>query len=437
VKQFPDGNLLLFANGSRLKDPHPEETLMKLSLEGVVDRSFLANVQRLGLRITGFTLDSQGRIVLHGVRNGTNVIFRLNLNGSLDNSFTPTTVGLNTAVSRIDLLTVLPGDRLFLSGYFVVTDGNRMATNLALVEPDGTLSETFDTMGQPLPIISVAALEDMTIASTFDGFYKLNLDGSFVRIGSSLPYPSGASVVQRDGKVVIGGSGSAILRYNRDGSLDPTFTPIKLQQKSWGWPRLAWYFSPESVSLSLQKDDKILIAGSVNSEEGTRSWVIRYLPDGMLDATFEAGISGPAPLDLFSTVSLKALQLSDGRIAVWGNFAQFGNYLSPEITILGVPRRRENVEIHLTQSSATQTNRWKFSQSIDPDERHVLQHSTNLFHWNSVVHSSVNSSAPVQISIAPGRPGEFFRLTPETELPLRNIPWVSTITNGAKVPRLW
>src|SRR5215475_13090993 len=107
-------------------------------------------------------------------------------------------------------------------------------------------------------------------------------------------YAALAMAIQPDGKIVVVGEGFtnytdswdfAVVRYNPDGSLDNSFgggivnTPVGNSQDR-----------PHSVAI--QTDGKIVVAGSTCSGVGTFGCtgfsfaVVRYNPDGSLDASF-------------------------------------------------------------------------------------------------------------------------------------------------------
>ncbi|HYF54489.1 MAG TPA: hypothetical protein VEA41_09545, partial [Salinarimonas sp.] len=130
-------------------------------------------------------------------------------------------------------------------------------------------------------------------------------------------------VVQADGKIVVVGytqasgslsSGVAIVRLKADGTLDPTFGVSGVLT------------SVDSVknkmahAVALQRDGKIVIAGSVNCISryvaGYCTLVERYNTDGSRDGTF----SGPG-VDLVDDATLGAQGLvlqGDGKIVVVG-----------------------------------------------------------------------------------------------------------------------
>lgn len=132
-----------------------------------------------------------------------------------------------------------------------------------------------------------------------------------------------AVVVPFDGRIVIAGSTRpltssddlAVLRLNRDGSLDPTFGAGGIvRTDATGRQDLA-------SSVMIQRNGKIVVAGWAVGDKfpgGSDVVLARYERNGSLDATF--GTAGIALADIgarFDQVSSAALQ-ADGRIVVGG-----------------------------------------------------------------------------------------------------------------------
>jgi len=132
-----------------------------------------------------------------------------------------------------------------------------------------------------------------------------------------------ALVAQPDGKVVLGGSFTAVngvprqnlARVNADGSVDTTFIPQAVEGPN--GPIAALLLLPDG---SIIAGGDFTTAGNLN-----RSDLVKIAPDGKADATFGAQEGGVA-----TNGSIAALaRLPDGSIAVGGNFNTF----------YGLPRR--------------------------------------------------------------------------------------------------
>ena len=139
--------------------------------------------------------------------------------------------------------------------------------------------------------------------------------GSVINDFSSQHWSEARSVtVQKDGQILVGGSGSVLARYNHDGNLDTTFS---------GDGKVISDFSYEIESLVVQSDGKILAGGYVNLDGGNLYSVLaRYNVDGSLDTTF--AVDGKAWCDFIGTYNC-VTQQADGKILAamgsrWGDF---------------------------------------------------------------------------------------------------------------------
>ncbi len=120
-----------------------------------------------------------------------------------------------------------------------------------------------------------------------------------------------AAVAAGGGKIYIAAKKSGygehhrteILRLNDDGSADPTFPPVLVNEAD----------SEPVYELRLQPDGKLLVSGFFTSFGGeNRQGIVRLLTDGSIDPGF-------APVAMIGAVYATALQL-DGKILIGGSF---------------------------------------------------------------------------------------------------------------------
>jgi uncharacterized delta-60 repeat protein len=125
--------------------------------------------------------------------------------------------------------------------------------------------------------------------------------------------------LQADRKIVaVGGSGSggfAIARYNPDGTLDPSFGTdgrVETRFESAG--------GAEARGVALQPDGKIVVAGDIDAGEltGFDFALVRYNPDGSLDAGFGAGGKVVTSFDRGSDAATNVVVQPDGKIVAGG-----------------------------------------------------------------------------------------------------------------------
>jgi uncharacterized delta-60 repeat protein len=240
----PDGKLVAagsagpagaadFALARYLPDGRPDPTF---GMGGRVTTDFGASVDEA----FALVLQPDGKLVTAGlsVDGGTfdGALARYLPDGRLDPTF-----GTGGKVT-----TDLGGDERF-SALVLQPDGKLVAagTVLARYLPDGRLDPSFGGGG--------------TVTTDFGGLYDIVF----------------ALVLQPDGKLVAAGEGDfALARYLPDGQLDPSFgTGGMVTTDVGGLP----------FALVLQPDGTLVAAGFAG---GYNFGLVRYLPDGSLDATF-------------------------------------------------------------------------------------------------------------------------------------------------------
>jgi uncharacterized delta-60 repeat protein len=238
---------------------------------------------------------------------------------------------------------ILPNGKIVAAGgTFPLFGGNDFA--LARYLPDGSLDPVFDGDGKVTTDFSgsdiaesVAIQPDGRIVAvggdggdfalaryrrdggldfTFDGDGKVTTD-----LGGTGPDRGEDVAIQPDGKIVVVGTREvdivgdlALVRYHPDGGLDAGFGADGIVVTALS------EFGGSDYAVALQDDGRIVVAGSAISHES--SWdfaVVRYNADGALDTSFDT--DGIVLLDLGNGALDGALDLaiqSDGKIVVAG-----------------------------------------------------------------------------------------------------------------------
>jgi len=191
--------------------------------------------------------------------------------GTPDRSFAPSFVDIDSDL-EVRAIVVQPNGKIVIGGYFSQVNGYA-AEFLARLNVDGSTDTTFDSSSMAF----TDAVEDLA--------------------------------VQPDGKIVVGGGGSAgtyVARLNSDGSPDSTFMTNIGTGVNFGVQAVA-----------IQPDQKILIGGYFTRFDGsTVNRIARLNPNGSLDTTFVTNIG----TGLDASVWGIGLQ-PDGKIVVGGDFA--------------------------------------------------------------------------------------------------------------------
>jgi uncharacterized delta-60 repeat protein len=293
--------------------------VMRFSTDGSVDPAFQSippgpsPFTGPGSGVGKVVLQPDGRILVTGIfTNAAGMslpnLFRLNADGSMDSSFNPAvTVSGNTLILQPDGKVLTGGVRL---------------------NADGSLDPSFDSSSAGNPSVVALAPDGRIYFAESDSVARLNSDGSRDESFNPEPdpeaHPPAVIVVQRDGKVLLGG-------YS-DGP-GPPFRPVRrllpdgTDDPDWNVPA---FNGGDAVVLTIlvQPDGKVLVGGS--NLEGINGMGVadlgRLNPDGSVDTSFDTRS------DLhFYTPEHMALA-PDGKVVVAGQQLTVPDYnLAPAI----------------------------------------------------------------------------------------------------------
>jgi uncharacterized delta-60 repeat protein len=300
--QQADGKLVVAGYSSDHR--HPQAfTLVRYHPNGTLDRSFGRGsgiVIASGGQANALVQQTDGKLVAAGTREiGPQHQFafgitRYDTDGMLDRSFGGGTGTVTT-----------------------VFGSNGPEANALVQQSDGKLVVAGDSGGGAFTLMRYDA----------DG----TLDASFGEGTGRVTGPSGAAsalVQQADGKLVAAGRGFGVtgqtlfmlVRYDADGTLDPSFgegtgTVIT--------PFITGFANSSGLASALvQQPDGKLVAAGISSIDDfyTNSFaIVRYNADGTLDPTFGAG-TGIVITPVRGTASAHALVLQpDGKIVAAGS----------------------------------------------------------------------------------------------------------------------
>jgi uncharacterized delta-60 repeat protein len=276
--------------------------------------------------------------------------------GDLDTSFSSDGKVTTAIGSGIDaaLSVVLQSDgKIVAAGYSY--NGSNYDFAVVRYNIDGSLDTTFDTDGKVTTAVglgddvaySVVLQSDGKIVAagySFNGsnndfaVVRYNIDGSLdttfdtdgkvtTAIGSGTDAALSV-VLQSDGKIVVAGyshNGSsldfAVVRYNTNGSLDTTFSGDGIVTTAIGsGTENAW-------SVKLQSDGKIVVAGYSHNGSNFDFAVVRYNTDGSLDTTFDTDGKVTTAIGSGSDEAYSVVLQSDGKIVVAGYSDNGSNYV--------------------------------------------------------------------------------------------------------------
>ena len=296
----------------------------------------------------GVALQPDGKIIVAGDTDAPGgardiLVARFDADGTLDSLFGQGGEALSSFGRQTfgRALALGPDGSIDVAGY--VYDGTHSTPLLAqFANPSGSVDARTIPNGYYNPLLSEAAFD--AIALTTDG--TLEMAGSWQEaVGFSHDVASGAFgtsgttfhrdiggddigeaiAATPDNKVLIAGTTNTdgsfdymVLRTTADGTLDPSFGTNGVEIIDLGG-------SDTATAIALQPDGKILLAGTTSRPgSGSQIGVVRLPPNGRPDATFgKAGIAIP---DLPGTAQAAAVGLEpDGRIVVGGTIAPTGS----------------------------------------------------------------------------------------------------------------
>ena len=310
--------------------------IVRINNDGSLDNTFLSTGSGIGHKtyyddiIYSLKIQNDGKLLIGGNFTSYNNVSRnnlarLNSDGSPDNNFVSNT----EAYSYIFSIGIQSNDKILISGNFFTYNGTGR-NFIARINIDNTLDNTFRTIGTGIQGASFPKAYSIALQSnskiliggyftTYNGeqrgnIARLNSDGSldntFLNTGSGANDYIYSIVIQGDGKVIIGGdftsyngiSKNHIVRLNSDGSIDNTFLPNGTGTNG------------SIKCIALQGDGKILIGGEFNTFNNiSRNFIARLNSDGSLDNTFLNSVSGPN--GYIQSICVQ----NDGKILVGGS----------------------------------------------------------------------------------------------------------------------
>jgi uncharacterized delta-60 repeat protein len=311
-----DGKIVVAGNNANLKK-QAACLVLRFNIDGTADTTFGDRGRAYGdfsnngnyneIDVRDVRMQSDGKILVVETSEDFKslTVARFNSNGTVDASFG--TLGQARAdlsdISNIVnaepwAVAVQSDGKVVVAGgaYYFATREFPYATTgfcMARFKPDGTLDSGFGTNGK---VTSNIVAGQQACARDV----KIQIDGKIVVAGST--FISGDNSIKH----------VALARYNINGTLDTTFNGSGMVNYDGGG-------SSEVSRMVIQPNGAIAVAGSRRLYTGKDDFLVaRFLPNGHLDATFDA--TGSASTDFFgkrdnaNTICLQ----SDGRIVAAG-----------------------------------------------------------------------------------------------------------------------
>ncbi len=329
---------------------------------GTIDKSYGASGAAItsgnGTLIFSSAIQPDDKVIAGGEDSSNQrfVLERYNKNGSIDLTFgdkgkVVTSVDLSVYIFGVGngwtniatqpdgkIIAAGIGDKLNKNGG---TDFFSTDILIARYLPNGELDESFGLLGKVIldlggseTVNAITVQKDGKLVIAGNGSSKLllarfntngSLDASF---GNGLGYVENPSInasaysvaLQPDGKILAGGSSHSnmnllLTRYLANGTLDQEFGDGGTIITSVGFYFLGMYIN----SLAVDETGKIIASGNTQDNEGNNQIaVLRYLPNGTLDNSFDADGKKTIVFGGINGYSTKLLLPNQDKIIVTG-----------------------------------------------------------------------------------------------------------------------
>lgn len=332
-----------------------------------------------------------------------NRIIRLNNNGTIDNSFV---TGSGFSSGSVQAIKVDSSGNIMAAGSFTGNYNGVSVNRVCFLNPVGVLKNEIDFGSGPASASVLALENDSEgswyIGGTFSVFDGLN-QGRLVKINSEgeydtgylsagigfensvykiLPLENGKTMVLGNFKKFNGTFAPGIARLLEDGSLDTSFNSEKSGANN---------LIKTAVN---QLDGKIILGGNFTKYNATEcNRIVRILSDGSVDATFNSGTG------FNSQIYALALQ-SDGKIIAAGNFTRFNDGVVGRIVrLLPDGQRDYSFNTGLGADAIVE------AVLVQPDGKIIVAGHFNTFDGNSfprLVRLNTNGSIDTSFNIGNG-----------------------------------
>jgi uncharacterized delta-60 repeat protein len=299
VIQQPDGKLVV--GGSSRSGTYSNFTVVRYLPDGSLDPSFGSGgmvVTQVGTEHNGIgslVLQPDGKIVAAGGTNGIYycqwALARYNSDGSLDTSFgtggkVVTAAGSGYATYAANDVILQPDGKLVVAGQANI--GGLYHFCLIRYNSDGSLDPSFGSGGKVTTYGNGTYSQAMSVA--------LQPDGKLVAAGNNY---NGST------------SSMVLMRYNSDGSLDPSFGSGGML-----WTTIGGHdFASDVVLLSSGK----LVAGGIGFAAGRLNFgLVQYNSDGSLDPGFSGDGIVTIPVGSSSTYGNCMIKQMDEKLTIAG-----------------------------------------------------------------------------------------------------------------------
>lgn len=369
----PDGKMILGGKFTTYNEITANR-IIRLNQDGTHDTTFLSGSGLSKDAVQVIKIDASGTITVGGSFNGfynnneVNRLFFLNPDGTFKSDFY---TGSGPGSSSVLALENTADGSWFIGGSFSAFEDQNQG-RLAKITTDGEYDTGYLSAGIGFnnSVLKVVALENKQ-TMVFGNFDKFNgkvaskitkllengtPDDAFNPRGQGANNVIKTAVLQVDGKIVFAGNftkyngftSNRIARILPDGTVDATFN-------------LGSGFNNQVYAMAIQPDQKIIVGGNFSLyHNAPAKRIIRLLPDGLPDPTFNVGLGANAIIDA-------VLIQPDGKILVGGRFTSFDDRLVP-----GLVRLNSNGSIDSSFNTGTGFDKNVYALNLQSDQKIIV-----------------------------------------------------------------
>jgi uncharacterized delta-60 repeat protein len=289
--------------------------LYRLNSDGSIDDSFISILfNGLGffgeVKITAVVLLPNGQLYITGAGLQPGPVFRVNVDGSIDNGFNqPVFLPNSGGLGAVAIGGVVPqaDGKIVISGNFNKVNG-LTRNNIARLNADGSVDSATASTTYFQTQVAIQPQSDGKIIVIYSGGLVIRLNPDLSNDATYTSWIGGSYYIVDSEDRVLHFFGT-ILRRNTDGTPDNTFD-LKL-------------FVPGDINdVAIQSDGKAIIAGEFASLNGvTKSRFARLNLDGSIDGTFTTG-AGFTRTNGTADITKIVIEPS-GKILVLGDFEAY------------------------------------------------------------------------------------------------------------------
>lgn len=364
--------------------------ILRLNADGTEDTSFTTNIGTgFSSQISSIKIQSDGKILIGGYfltfKGFTRrYLVRLNSDGTEDTAFYTNLA--NAFNNSVETLAIQSDGKILVAGQFTTLNG-ATRNRLVRLNSDGTedtgfytnLGTAFNNIVYSLAVqsngqILVGGQFTTLNGTTRNRLVRLNSDGTvdttfYTNLGTNAVSGTvNAITIQADGKILIGGSFTAVgpstrnrlNRLNSDGTTDTAF-----------YTNLGTAFGSTVNAITVQSDGKILVGGAFTTLNGaTRNYLVRLNSTGSEDSAFYTNL-GNGFDGIVNSISVQ----SNGKIIVTGQFLSLNSV--PVLRLVELESTGARSFIAINTLRAFNSTVW--SISIQSDNKVIIGGSFTTF----------------------------------------------------------